>query len=125
VGSKSIVYIPYYLRTNSPRYRFSDDRLLQEFVDGLRWCNPRFTPEWIEECKIFREPHAQAICAVGFASLVPDHRTPVTGLYLTDSSQNYPEDRTISAAIRLGRRVAKLMQDDTSDFATEVRFPRR
>ncbi len=123
LGGKAIAYIPFYLRTNSPRYRFSDERLYQEFVDGLRWCNPKFSPDWIEECKISREPYAQAICSVGFASLIPDQRSPVTGLYLTDSSQYYPEDRTVSAAIRLGRRVAGLMRDDTADFTAEVRFP--
>lgn len=122
-GGKSIAYIPYYIRTNSARYKFSDDVLYQEFVDGLRWLNPQFEPGWIEECKISREPHAQAICTVGFASMVPGHRSPVAGLYLTDSSQYYPEDRTISAAIRLGRRVAKMLRDDTLDFTTEVRFP--
>jgi protoporphyrinogen oxidase len=114
LGGRSIVYIPYYLRTNSPRYEYSDEVLRAEFIDGLKLVNPRFHPSWVEDFHVYRERHAQAICTVGFANIIPDHRAPYAGLYLTDSTQYYPEDRTISAAIRLGRRVAKLIQLDTA-----------
>ncbi len=109
LGGKSVIYIPYYLRTSAPRYSFSDERLMDEFIDGLHRVNPAFDPSWIEEWHISRAPYAQAICTVGFAALVPDHQTPLAGLYITDSTQFYPEDRTISAAIRMGRRVAGMI----------------
>jgi len=109
LGDKSIVYIPYYLRTSEPRYSFSDDQLMREFVDGIRRVNPAFDESWIEEAHISRAPYAQAICTVGFKDIVPTHDTPLPGLYITDSTQFYPEDRTISAAIRLGRRVANMI----------------
>jgi hypothetical protein len=45
---------------------------------------------------------------------MPAHRSPVRGLYVTDSTQFYPEDRTISAAIEQGRKVAAMIvADDT------------
>jgi protoporphyrinogen oxidase len=125
LGGQSLVYVPYYVRTTSSRYGLSDAALRREFDEGLALLNPRFRPDWVEDCWISREPHAQAICTVGFASMVPDHRSPVTGLYLTDSTQYYPEDRTISAAIRLGRRVARLMSDDTARFAHAPVAPAR
>jgi protoporphyrinogen oxidase len=109
LGDKSIVYIPYYLRTTEPRFSFPDEQIMDEFVDGLRRVNPAFSRDWIEEAHISRAPYAQAICGVNFSQIVPDHQTPLTGLYITDSTQFYPEDRTISAAIRLGRRVASMI----------------
>ncbi len=110
LGGKVIVYIPYYLRTSVPRYSYSDEHLYREFVDGLKRINPAFDESWVEEYHVSRAAYAQAICHVGFAAIVPGHETPLKGLYITDSTQFYPEDRTISAAIRLGRRVAGLIQ---------------
>jgi len=49
------------------------------------------------------------VCTVGFRGQVPAHETPLAGLFITDSTQNYPEDRTLSGAVRLGRRVAALI----------------
>jgi protoporphyrinogen oxidase len=123
IGDRSIVYVPCYMRTDCRRYRLGDDVLRQEFLDGLALINPRFKANWVEDCLISREPFAQAICTVGFANLVPDHRSPLAGLYLTDSTQYYPEDRTVSAAIRLGRRVAQLIETDTTDLVGAPRCP--
>ena len=39
---------------------------------------------------------------------IPPHRTPVTGLYLANTTQIYPEDRGQNYSIRMGRRVARL-----------------
>jgi hypothetical protein len=80
-------------------------------MEGIKRVNPDFDQSWVEECHIARAPFAQAICTVGFKNIVPDHRSPLDGLYITDSTQFYPEDRTISAAIRLGRRVAGMIAD--------------
>jgi protoporphyrinogen oxidase len=112
LGSSAITYVPYYLRTSAPRYSFSDEQLLDEFVDGLRRVNPAFERSWVEECHISRATYAQAICTVGFADRVPGHRTPLAGLYITDSAQFYPADRTISSAIQMGRRVARMINSN-------------
>lgn len=117
IGDKAIVYVPYYLRTTTPRFKYSDERLIQEFIEGIRRIVPDFDESWIEECHISRAVHAQAICTVGFADMVPAHQTPLEGLYITDSTQFYPEDRTISAAIRLGRRVARMIDSKRRSWA--------
>jgi protoporphyrinogen oxidase len=112
LGGRSVAYIPHYLRTSHPRFGFDDDELRAESVAGLKLVNPEFDASWIEDFVVSRSSHAQAICTVGFSELVPEHRTPVAGLFVTDSSQFYPEDRTISAAIRLGRQVADLVEGE-------------
>jgi protoporphyrinogen oxidase len=112
LGGRAIVYIPQYIRTSDPMYSAPDDELLALYKQALRLINPAFRDDWIERCVIGREAWAQAICTVGFKDIVPGHRTPVPHLYITDSVQYYPEDRTISAAIRLGRQVAKAFVDD-------------
>jgi len=113
LGGRSVVYIPHYLRTSHPRFSFDDDVLRAESVAGLRLVNPEFDESWIERFVVSRNSHAQAICSVGFSELIPGQATPVQGLFVTDSAQFYPEDRTISAAIRLGRRVAGMIEGGT------------
>jgi protoporphyrinogen oxidase len=103
-----IVYVPFYLPITDERFRRQDHDLFVENLDALRCLVPGLSAEWVEDYFVFRETHAQAICHRDFARRVPGHQTPVRNLYITDSVQFYPEDRTMSAAIRLGRRVAKM-----------------
>jgi protoporphyrinogen oxidase len=112
LGGRSVAYIPHYLRTSHPRFGFDDETLLAESIAGLRLVVPGFDESWIDRFIVSRASHAQAICTVGFADSIPAHTTPAAGLYVTDSAQFYPEDRTISAAIRLGRRVAGMIHGE-------------
>ena len=108
----NLIYIPYYISTDDPRYKFDDHRLLREYVDMLQLINPAFDRSWIKEWHIFRASYAQAICTTEFADLTPETRSPISGLFITDSTQFYPEDRTISSAIRQGRRAARAIIEE-------------
>ncbi len=107
-----LLYIPFYLPTTDPRFQESDRFFYEEYVQALKILNPLFDQTSIKEWRVFRDPYAQAICTAGFSQLVPAIRSPIRGLYVTDSSQFYPEDRTLSAAIRQGRKAAGLLQED-------------
>lgn len=109
-----LLYVPHYLPTDAPRYRMDDAALVAEIIPMLRLINPELSPEWIKEWHVSRTPHAQAVCLTGFAGLRPDIRASVRGLYVTDSTQFYPEDRTLSAAIRQGRLAARAIVDDAA-----------
>ena len=108
----NVVYVPFYLPTTDPRYRAADQDLFTEYVAMLRLMNPDFSESWVKEYHVFRTPHAQPVFTSNFANLMPNHRTPIRGLYVTDSTQFYPEDRTISQAIRQGRTAAAMIMAD-------------
>lgn len=105
----NILYVPFYLPTSDARYKAKDEDLLAEYVGMLKLLNPAFDSSWIKEWRVFRAPYAQPIFGVNFLDVMPDHRSPIQGLYVTDSTQFYPEDRTISAAIAQGRKVAAMI----------------
>jgi protoporphyrinogen oxidase len=107
-----IAYVPFYLPTNHPRYRASDAEIRREVLDLLPLVNPAFSESWVKETELSRAHYAQAVCTTGFASLIPDHRSPIRNLYVTDSAQFYPEDRTLSQAIEQGRRAARCAIED-------------
>jgi len=108
----NILYVPFYLPVTDARYKAKDEDLLQEYQGMLKLLNPKFDPSWVKEWHVFRAQFAQPIFATNFLELMPNHRTPVKGLYVTDSTQFYPEDRTISAAIAQGRKAAKYILED-------------
>lgn len=108
----NILYVPFYLPTTDARYKARDEDLFEEYTGMLKLLNPAFDRSWVKEWHVFRAPYAQPIFSTGFLEMMPDHRTPVSGLYVTDSTQFYPEDRTISAAIAQGRKVAKMILED-------------
>ncbi len=109
----NIIYVPYYLPTSHPRYSAPNEDVYREVVELLPKINPAFSEDWVKEWHVFRAPHAQAVCGTHFVDVIPDHRSPVQGLYVTDSAQFYPEDRTISMAVAQGRKAAF---DISTDF---------
>ena len=106
---QSILYVPHYLPSEDDRFGWDLDRTLAEYLPALRRINPDFRQADIADAMLSRAPHAQVVCGVGFAALVPPFHAPVEGLFLTDSTQLYPEDRVISDLIRCAGEVASLV----------------
>jgi protoporphyrinogen oxidase len=110
-GGDSIIYLPQYLPSTDERYALADEKLLEGYKGYLQRINPGFSEDWIREYHVSRDQYAQPVCEVGFSRHKPGLETPVKGLYLTDSCQLHPDDRTVSNSIGLGRRVARLVLD--------------
>lgn len=108
----AILYVPYYLPRDHERFGYSDERLFDECLDCLRLIDPELRAGDVIDWVVSRDPYAQVVCPAGFAERVPGHRTPVPGLYLIESSQLFPSDRTISGTLDLARNVAELIRGD-------------
>jgi len=106
----SILYVPFYLPRDHERFAYPDERLLDDCLRSLALINPRFRPDWVMDWAVSRDPYAQVICTTGFADRVPSHETPIENLFVIDSTQLYPADRTISGTIDLARNVADLIE---------------
>lgn len=109
LGGSSLAYIPFYLHEEDPRWTYTDLQLYDEYTTAMQRIRKDFDSSWIRNWWVCRDFHAQAVCRVGFRDAMPDHETPIEGLFITDSSQYYPEDRTVSASIRLGRTVSNVV----------------
>jgi len=109
---KRIVYLSNYLPTDSPLYSLDPDGLLTEYLPHLRKINPEFDLGWIEERYLFREEAGQPIITTNYSSRIPDHSTPISHLYLANTTQIYPEDRGMNYSVRLGRKVARLVSTE-------------
>lgn len=108
LGGDHILYIPQYLPTHDPRFAESDDVILARYMDALALLNPAFEPSWVTFATVFRDRYAQPICLTDYPTTTPSIATPIPNLFLTDSCQLHPHDRTISGAFGLGKTAAGL-----------------
>ena len=107
LGGDRILYVPQYLSADDPRYAQSDDEVLRRYADALALVNPAFDRSWIKFSAVFRDRFAQPICRTDYRETTPGVRTPIPNLFLTDSCQLHPHDRTISGSFGLGLEAAR------------------
>lgn len=103
-----VVYAPFYMPKTHPKWALSNDALIEEVVGYLARVNPEFRPDWVLARHCHRYEYAQTICPPGFQAMLPPMRTPLEGFYMADTAYYYPEDRSISESVAVGRRLAQV-----------------
>lgn len=106
-GGDHIVYCGDYLPVDHPYFSMSKADLLERFLPTLKKFNADFSPEWVKESWLFKEPYAQPVPMINHSRNILPVKTPVPGLYWASMSQVYPWDRGTNYAVEIGRRVAK------------------
>jgi len=109
-GGKRVLYLSNYLSLGSPLFSLSKDELLQEYLPHVRRINSEFDLNWVEESWLFRDDAGQPIVTCNYSQQVPDHQTPIEGLYLANTTQIYPEDRGMNYSVYLGQKIASIVQ---------------
>ena len=111
-GGQHVVYFSNYLDKDSPLLRMSLEEVLALYLPHIKRITPAFDESWIKGRWLFHGPDAQPVFTVGAGSRIPDHRTPVPGLYLANMSQIYPQDRGQNYSILLGETIADTVAAD-------------
>lgn len=106
-GDVHIVYAPFYMPKPHPKWTRSNAELIDEVKSYLARLNPSFRPDWVRAAHCHRYEFAQTICPPGFEAMLPPMRTPLAGFYMADTAYYYPEDRSISESVEVGRRLAQ------------------
>ncbi|HEY8586938.1 MAG TPA: NAD(P)/FAD-dependent oxidoreductase [Rhodanobacter sp.] len=110
----SILYAPFYMPKTHPKWANSNDQLIAEVIGYLHKLNPAFSPNWVLARHCHRYDFAQTICPPGFYDTLPPMKTPITGLYMADTSYYYPEDRSINESIAAARKLAATASDSAA-----------
>lgn len=105
-GGRRFLYVANYLPPGHELLSLGPDELLARYEPGLRRVNLAFSPRRVRGSWLHREPAAQPLVTVGYASRIPPMQTPVPGLLLANTTQIYPEDRGTNYAVRLGEQAA-------------------
>jgi protoporphyrinogen oxidase len=111
-GGRRFVYLSKYLEPDHPYFTMTDDELIEEYVPFLKRINPQFDRSWIEDHWVFRERSAQPIIPLRYSERIPEHRSGLSGLYLANTTQIYPEDRGTNYSVRLGNQIAAMVAGD-------------
>jgi protoporphyrinogen oxidase len=102
----TIVYVPYYMPTNNPKFSREDAFFRDEAFDYLKEINGALTDDDLIAFHVGRLRKAQPVCPPGFAARLPSIETSISGLQIADTCFYYPEDRGISESVRLGKIMA-------------------
>jgi protoporphyrinogen oxidase len=102
----SVVYVPYYMPVDHPKFTWPDQALLDEAFGYLQRVNTFLAVNDIISARVARLRYAQPVCEPGFASKIPPIQTPIAGLQIADTCFYYPEDRGISESVRVGKEMA-------------------
>jgi len=120
-GGKHIVYLSDYMSPDDPMSQMSVEELLDLYEPWLKRINPNFERSWIQDQWVFRDRAGQPVVRMGYHEIIPPHRSPIGNLYLANTTQIYPEDRGQNYSLRMGRRVAELVESDVGAFTAAAR----
>ncbi len=103
----SIVYVPFYMPGEHPKFAEPDEAFLQKVRCYFKKINPSLVDEDFLDIRASRYRFAQPIGIPGYLETIPEAKLPINGLWVADTSYYYPEDRGISESIDFGRKMAK------------------
>jgi protoporphyrinogen oxidase len=107
MGDEHIVYVPFYMPGEHPKFAEPDQAFLDKVKRYLMKINPSLTDADFLDMRASRYRYAQPICEPGYLDRLPPAKLPVGGLWVADTSYYYPEDRGISESIAFGRKMAR------------------
>ncbi len=113
-GGKNVYYIGTYLAPEGKVFSMPDDELAKLWLVYLKKMYPAFDAARISERHVFRFRAAQHIVDTSYESRIPDYQTPLPGVFLSNFSQIFPEDRGTNFAVREGEKIARLIQQEVA-----------
>lgn len=116
-GNGHLLYVARYLDTAEPFFKAPDAEILEAYYRDLKRVLPDFDPELVEKAHVMRADHAQPIVTTGYGARIPGHRLPLKGLYLANMTQIFPEDRGMSYSVALGKKAARLLNEDAAQLS--------
>ncbi|WP_406672307.1 FAD-dependent oxidoreductase, partial [Natronospira sp.] len=112
LNGKNIYYIGAYVPHDHRYFSSTEREIEEEWIGGVKKIFPNFDERSIMDSAIFRFKNAQHIVDVNYKDKIPDYRSPVPGVFLSNFSQIFPDDRGVNYAVKEGKKVSKLILDD-------------
>jgi protoporphyrinogen oxidase len=97
-----------------PKYQNDNEYFIKEATHYLKTIDDSLQDEDILSVHASRYGYAQPVCPPGFKECLPPIKTSIDGLFVADTSYYYPEDRSISESVQVGKQMARLYQQEHS-----------
>ena len=108
---ESLVYVPYYMPRDYPKFANDNNFFITEAKKYIKQLKPEISDDDFIAEHASRYGFAQPVCQPGFSKVLPPIKTTIKGLYIADTSYYYPEDRSISESVNVGKQMAQLTCD--------------
>jgi protoporphyrinogen oxidase len=101
-----VVYVPFYMPQTHPRYARPSEEFVAEVMGYVKRINPQLQDDWVLATHVSRYQFAQTVCTPNFFAKLPPLATSIGGFLMADTSFYYPEDRSISESVLVGKKLA-------------------
>lgn len=103
-----VIYVPYYMPQDNVKFTWDNEQFRAETIRCLQAINPAFSENWIKAFHVSRYFYAQPVCKPGFLSTLPPMKSSIDGFFMADTSYYYPQDRSITESVKLGKQLADM-----------------
>jgi protoporphyrinogen oxidase len=104
-----ILYIPFYLHKNNPKYSEPDENFTNKAKQYVSWVNPKAK---VLDARVFRYEYAQPLATLHFLNQLPPIKSDKRkGFYFADTAYCYPEDRSIQESVRIAKELVRLVAE--------------
>ena len=111
-GGSHIAYLSKYVPETDALFKMEPDPFFEFALPHLKKIFPDLERSWVDSYFLWKAKNSQPLVTKHYSKLIPDFKTPISGLWLSSMAQIYPEDRGTNYAIKYGRRVAKQMLEN-------------
>ena len=111
-GGARLLYVGSYL---DPRHEFFDlsaEQLLATYAPAMSRVLPGFSVRQVEDLWLSADRVAQPVITAGYQHQVPPYATALSGLYICNTAQIYPEDRGTNYNVRIAQECARQIVRD-------------
>jgi protoporphyrinogen oxidase len=110
--NKHLIYLPRYMTQDDPINGFSDDQIVELFLNGLRRVFPDLGNGEILHSSVFRENYVQPLTGLGSLEHIPTYRTPRRNVFLANTSLIRSSTLNNNAAVQLAQEAAETILAD-------------
>lgn len=107
--NEHVYYLGIYLPESYRYFKSKDEDIYKDFFKYLKKIFPKFDEKQITSKFVFRFKNAQHVVDLDYISKIPNYKTPIKNLYLSNFSQIFPEDRGTNFAVREGEKIGKIV----------------
>ena len=106
-GDSHLIYLGNYFSPEDARYNKEPDKVIKEYIEGLKKLKGDFDDSWILKSWVFRTVFAQQSVDIDYYKQIPPFETSLQNVYLANMAQVYPQDRGQNYSVALGKKIAE------------------
>lgn len=109
--SPHVVYVPQYCAVDDVTFAEPEETRLARILDDFPKISRGFSDDWVLDARVTKDCFAQHVCTPGMLGRIPPPRTSIKGLFMTEWSQFYPNDRSVNNSIGIANACFRSLLD--------------